>query len=33
MTAENATMRVPGVIAAPVLYAYLKRELDEVGLV
>jgi len=24
---------VPGVIAAPVLYAYLKRELDETGLV
>ena len=33
MLVMEAVFGVPGVIAAPVLYAYLKRELDEVGLV
>ncbi|WP_194715143.1 AI-2E family transporter [Noviherbaspirillum soli] len=33
MLVMEAVFGVPGVIAAPVLYAYLKRELDETGLV
>lgn len=33
MLVMEAVFSVPGVIAAPVLYAYLKRELDETGLV
>ena len=33
MLVMEAVFGVPGVIAAPVLYAYLKRELDENGLV
>jgi predicted PurR-regulated permease PerM len=33
MLVMEAVFGVPGVIAAPVLYAYLKRELDEAGLV
>lgn len=33
MLVMEAIFGVPGVIAAPVLYAYLKRELDEIGLV
>jgi len=33
MLVMEAVFGVPGVIAAPVLYAYLKRELDQTGLV
>jgi predicted PurR-regulated permease PerM len=33
MLVMEAVFGVPGVIAAPVLYAYLKRELSENGLV
>ncbi|MFL6719901.1 MAG: AI-2E family transporter [Burkholderiaceae bacterium] len=33
MLVMEAVFGVPGVIAAPVLYAYIKRELDETGLV